>query len=237
MTTTIPAKGTLTVQTGPNAKDIIPYSVQYNPTELQFDKQVQLAEIAIPGLDAPLQQFVRGNAEKLTLEIFCDSTDQGMGINAQSVTQETDKYYQLVKVIPKLHAPPVVTFSWHKDAFPGNALDPAWGGGQRRTSFVGVAESVRSRFTLFSPEGVPLRATVNLVLREWRPIEKQLAELNLLSTDRTHRHVLRGGETLSAVAGDYYERSGDWRPIADTNGIEDPRRLAAGLSLTVPSIR
>ncbi|UIF91174.1 LysM peptidoglycan-binding domain-containing protein [Cupriavidus sp. UYPR2.512] len=233
---TIPAKGKFRVQVGPKPANTITYPVQFNPTELQFDKQVQMAEIGIPGLDAPLQQFVRGNAEKLTLELFCDSTDKGMGIGAQSVTKETDKYYQLVKMIPTLHAPPIVTFIWN-DQFPGNEVGKAWGGSQRRTSFTGVAESVRSRFTLFSPEGIPLRATVNLVLREWRPIEQQLGKQNPSSPDRSHAHVLQRGETLSAVAGDYYERAGEWRAIADENGIEDPRRLAAGLRLTVPSIR
>jgi hypothetical protein len=232
---TIPAKGKLAVQVGDTVADTIVYEVQYNPTELQFDKQVQLAEIPIPGLDAPLQQYVRGNAEKLSLEIFCDSTDQGTGINAASVTGETDKYYQLVKPLPKRHAPPIVTFFWHKQ-FPGSAIDSAWGGNQRRFSFTGVAESVRSRFTLFSPEGIPLRATINLVLREWRPIEDQLDELNPSSPDRSHRHVLAAGETLSKVAGLYYQRPGDWRPIADGNGIEDPRRLTAGLQLAVPAI-
>ncbi len=76
-----PVKGSLLVQVGPDEYEI--YDVQYNPTELAFDKQAQLAEIAIPGLDAPLQQFVRGNAEKLTLELFCDTTDQGIGIGAR----------------------------------------------------------------------------------------------------------------------------------------------------------
>lgn len=228
----IPAKGTLTVETGPNSLEI--YEVQYNPTELQLEKQVQLAEIAIPGLDAPLQQYIRGNAEKLTLELFCDSTEGGMGIGARSVTQETDRIYQLVKIVPALHAPPVVTFSW-SSSFPGDSLDSAWGS-QRRTSFTGVAESVRSRFTLFSPEGVPLRATVTLVLREWRPIEEQLAQLNLQSPDRSHRHVLAAGETLSGLASRYYQRPGDWRPIAQVNGIEDPRRLPVGLPIRVPAI-
>lgn len=228
----IPAKGMLTVETGPNSLEI--YEVQYNPTELQLEKQVQLAEIAIPGLDAPLQQFIRGNAEKLTLELFCDSTEEGMGIGARSVTQETDRLYQLVKIVPEFHAPPVVTFSWNA-AFPGDSLDSAWGS-QRRTSFTGLAESVRTRFTLFSPEGVPLRATVTLVLREWRPIETQLAELNLQSPDRSHRHVLAVGDTLSGLAARYYQRPGDWRPIAQANGIEDPRRLPVGLALRVPAI-
>jgi hypothetical protein len=150
---TIPVKGSMLVQVAPNAYE--DYEIQYNPTELTFDKGAQFAEIGIPGLDAPIQQFVRGGAEKLTLELFCDTTDQGTGINATSVTRETDKFYQLVKVVPALHAPPVVTFYWHHE-FSGNRVHEDWGN-NRRNSFTGVAESVRQRFTMFSPEGVPLR--------------------------------------------------------------------------------
>lgn len=229
----VPAKGKLLIQVGVNAYEEV--EVQFNPTELTFEKSTQLAEIGIPGLDAPLQQFVRGNAEKLTLELFCDSTEQGTGVNARSVTYETDKYYQLVKMVPKLHAPPVVTFFWHNE-FSGNRVDRAFGN-NRRTSFTGVAESVRQRFTLFSPEGVPLRATVTVVLREWRPIEQQLFELNPSSPDRSHRHVLASGESLSALATLYYSQAAQWRAIATGNAIEDPRRLKAGLPLVIPSIQ
>ncbi|SAK99969.1 LysM domain protein [Caballeronia arationis] len=229
---TIPVKGSMLVQVAPNAYE--DYEIQYNPTELTFDKGAQFAEIGIPGLDAPIQQFVRGGAEKLTLELFCDTTDQGTGINATSVTRETDKFYQLVKVVPALHAPPVVTFYWHHE-FSGNRVHEDWGN-NRRNSFTGVAESVRQRFTMFSPEGVPLRATVTLTLREWRPLEEQLFELKLESPDRTHWHQLGSGETLSALAARYYERPGDWRAIAGSNGIEDPRRLAPGSTLTIPSL-
>jgi len=229
----LPVKATMMVQVGPNDFDI--YDVQFNPTELTFDKQAQLAEIPIPGLDAPLQQFIRGSAEKMTLELFCDTTDSGIGLGAKSVTTETDKFYQLVKIVPTLHAPPVVTVSWNNE-FPGNRVGTQWGS-HRRTSFTGVAESVRQRFTMFSPEGVPLRATVTLVLREWRPIEQQLKELNLSSPDRTHRHQLGSGETLAALAFRYYARASEWRRIADENEIEDPRRLLAGQVLSIPSIR
>ena len=97
-----------------------PIEVQYNPTELSYDKSAQFAEIAIPGLDAPLQQFVRGQAEKLTLELFFDTTDQGMGAGATSVTTLTDRIYQLVKIEPTRHAPPICTFVWN-DQFPGSS--------------------------------------------------------------------------------------------------------------------
>lgn len=240
----IPEKGHLLVQVAPNS--FLYYPVQFNPKELSFEKQAQIAEINIPGLDAPIQQFIRGNAEKLTLELFCDTTDDGMGANARSVTQETDKYYQLIKIIPDRHAPPVVTFYWNPK-FPGDSLYGEWinegahqvgrqAGNQKRNGFTGVVESVRQKFTLFSPEGVPLRATVTLVLREYKPIEQQLGELGLNSPDRTHSHVLAVGETLSAVAGRYYQLSGEWRRIAETNDIEDPRRLETGRVLAIPAI-
>lgn len=227
-----PARGTLMIDTGVDEYDTL--DIQYNPTELQFEKQPQIAEIAIPGLDAPLQQFVRNAAEKLTLEIFCDTTDAGMGLNARSVTEETDKFYGLTKIVPDLHAPPVVVFQWH-DMISGATLHESLGN-QKRNSFTGVCESVRVRFTLFSPEGVPLRATVNLVLREWRPLEEQLHKLGLNSPDRTHRHELRAGETLTAVAARHYGNAAPWRALLEPNGIEDPRRLAAGRVLAVPPL-
>lgn len=227
-----PAKGALLVEVGTN--EFIDYEIQFNPKELSFEKQAQFAEIAIPGLDAPIQQFVHNQAEKLTLELFCDTTDDGMGAGARSVTEETDKFYQLVKIIPTRHAPPVVTFFWNLK-FPGDSLDPVFGK-QRRNSFTGVAESVRQKFTLFSPTGVPLRATVTLVLREFKPIEEQLQQLNLSSPDRTHSHVVKVGETLSSIAAKHYQMPGEWRRIAVANGIEDPRRLMAGQVLRIPAI-
>ena len=252
----------------PRTEDI---PLQYNPTELSWEKGAQIAEIAIPGLDAPLQQFVRGQAEKLTLELFFDTTDQGgMGKNAVSVIKQTDRIYQLLKIEPKRHAPPICTFIWHEE-FPGSSLNGKQGsaagkaasglvdavttvfseavdavtdvveaiadfatGNQRRNGFKCIVESVKQKFTLFSPKGVPLRATLTVTLREYKTLEEQLAHLNLTSPDRTHSHVLQSGETLSSVAATFYEQPDDWRFIADTNEIEDPRRLTAGTFLTIP---
>lgn len=210
--------------------------VQYNPTELSYDKSGQFAEIAIPGLDAPLQQFVRGQAEKLTLELFFDTTDQGMGTDATSVTKLTDRIYQLVKIEPTRHAPPICTFIWNGPFPPGSSISDA-SGNQRRDGFTCIVESVKQKYTLFSAAGVPLRATLTVALREYKTLDDQLAQLNLNSPDRTHSHVIQRGETLSGIAGEIYRRPGDWRLIAEANNIEDPRRLTAGTFLTVPPIR
>jgi nucleoid-associated protein YgaU len=267
------AKAVLRVEwDGPRNAEII--ELQYNPTELSWDKSAQISEIAIPGLDAPLQQFVRGQAEKLTLELFFDTTDLGMGKGAVSVTTLTDRIYQLIKIEPTRHAPPICTFIW-SDQFPGSSLEgnagsaasraigdifgaaagavasavggaasavantvvgiaAAASGNQRRNGFRCIVESVKQKFTLFSPEGIPLRATLTVGLREYKTLDEQLAHLNLTSPDRTHSHVTQNGDTLSGIAAQYYRSTGDWRSIADANGIEDPRRLVVGAFLTIP---
>jgi hypothetical protein len=219
-----------------------PIPVQYNPGEFTLDKQVQIGEAMIPGLDAPLQQFVRGNAEKLTLDLFCDTTEYGMGEGATSVTTVTDRIYQLIRIEPTRHAPPILTFLWN-DEFPGNRIGAGADtpgapplGSQRRNAFRCVMDSLKQKFTLFSAEGVPLRATLTVSLREYRDLNEQLDQLNLSSPDRTHVHVLQQGDTLAAVARRYYDNPAQWRTVAEANRIEDARRTTPGAFLRVPPL-
>jgi hypothetical protein len=226
------AKATLTAEYSSGLIEIFP--VQYNPTEFSLDKGVQLAEINIPGLDSPLLQFVRGQNEKLSVDLFFDTSDSGTGVDAVSVTTLTDPIYSFVKIEPDGHAPPIVTFAW-SPVFPGLAL-PVPSGNQRRFAFRGVVESCRQKFTYFSSVGVPLRATLTLSLREYKTLDEQLAQLNLNSPDRTHAHLTKEGDTLSRLAGAFYRQPGSWRPIAEKNAIDDPRRMEAGMLLTIPAI-
>lgn len=209
---------------------------QYNPSELEFTRSVHIAEITIPGLDSPLLQFIRGQNETLSVTLFFDTTDSGMGnkLRVKAVTTLIDQVYALTKIDPDSHAPPVCEFKWGR-GFPGHDM-PLQAGNQARHGFRCLVEQVVHKYTLFSPRGVPLRATAVLKLREYKPLTQQLNQLGLNSPDKTQVRVLRSYETLSSVAGDHYRRPGDWRVIAGANGIEDPRRLQAGTFLTLPPL-
>lgn len=197
------------------------FSVQFNPTEYTLTKGAQIAEIGIPGLDSPLLQFVAGQNEKLSLDLFFDSTDKGgMEDEAISVEEETNRFYQLVKIQPKTHAPPRLLF--------------LWGAGLQ---FECIVESLTRKFTLFSPHGLPLRATLSVTFREYKTLDKQVKDLNLQSSDHTKRHVVVQGETLASIAAREYGDPRLWRTIADWNfsKLDDLRRLPAGLELTLPA--
>ena len=198
--------------------------VQYNPTELTFTKAAQVAEIPIPGLDTPLLQYVRGQAETVSVELFFDATEDGTSAEAKPVTKKTDKFYELIKAEKSTHAPPVLLFTWGGTAFPGN----------RRDGFRCVVTSVRQQFTMFAPNGVPLRAKLTVDLKEYKPLTLHLRELGFLSADHTKATVAREGDTISAIAYREYGDAREWRRVADENRITDPLALRAGAVLRIP---
>jgi hypothetical protein len=210
-----------------------PLEVQFNPTEYGLSKGAKFAEVVIPGLDSPLVQFVNGESEKLTLELFFDTTDEGgTGADAVSVTTKVDPFYRLVKVDGDMHAPPIVRISWG-DQFPGLTTDR---NEQPMAAFDCVVERADRSYTLFNSEGVPLRCTVALTLREYRTLEEQLTELNLRSADHTRVHIVREGETLPQIAYAAYQDPARWRTIAAHNGLRNPRKLTPGAVLHLPPV-
>lgn len=211
--------------------------VSFNPTELTFSKTAQIAEIPIPGLDSPILQFVRGQTETLNVELFFDSTDDGMGDNATPVTEKTDRFYQLIKIDRSTHAPPVCRFIWGDQGFPGSKMTGSWSSQNRQNGFQCVVESVKQRFTLFNVHGRPLRATLSVTLKEYRTLDQQIAEIFQQSPDHTHAHVVQRGDTLARIAAERYGNPADWRAIAGQNDVDDPLELVPGTILEVPPLR
>jgi hypothetical protein len=212
--------------------------VQFNPTEYTLAKSNMFAEIPVPGLGSPMLQFIRGQSETLTLDLFFDTTDAGgTGADAESVTEKTDAFYRMIKIEAQSHAPPILLFSWGADSFPG-ARSYSTLAGQNRFGFKGVLDSVRQRYTMFSSLGVPLRATLSIVLKEYKTLGEQIAELNRQSPDRTKAHVVVAGETITRIAeldsDGSADAGADWRRIAEWNGIDDPFALRPGQVLQLP---
>ena len=188
--------------------------VRFNPTQYVIEKSNSFADIPIPGLGTPPVQFIRGNAEKLTTELLLDTSDTLIDVRLMY----TNQLRALLDVQPKLHAPPILRFVWDTQIF------------------VGVIESMNFSFQLFTPEGIPLRAHLNLSLKEYRTVEEQVDATPLQSPDVDKAYTVRRGDSLSAIAADAYDDPSAWREIARANGISDPRRLRPGRVLSVPRL-
>lgn len=198
--------------------------VPFNPTELSADRDATYAEVAIPGLDAPVLQYVRGGGEKLNLELFFDVTDlmvDGVVADGSSVR---DRYVQplqrLTLVDRVLHAPPRVRVAWDAQVLIERA----------------VVTSVSVTYTLFDTQGRPVRATARVAFRQHTSASAQLAEIGLTSPDLTNVATVRQGDTLPAIAFREYGDPTRWRSIAEANAISNPLDLAPGRVLVVPKI-
>lgn len=194
------------------AQPIIP--LRFNPSEYQLQKANNFAEVGIPGLESPPIQFVRGQAEKLSLELLADTSDTLEDVREKYV----DALRDLMRLNAELHAPPIVAFSWDTQVFKG------------------VLESLGITYVLFSPDGVPLRAKLSVVLKEYRPAAVQFRESPTHSPDVDKSVVVKRGDTLSGIAGQVYRDPSRWREIARANGITDPRRLRPGDALRLPKL-
>lgn len=198
----------------------------FNPERYTVAKSVQYAEVGIPGLDSPLLQYVRGQNEKITLELFFDTTDYSMTENVRDVREHTEKVYALTKVNPETHAPLRFMLIWGES---GNITSydcdiPPWM----------VIESVSQEFTLFSPTGIPLRAKLTTSIREAWTIEEQLQETPRHSSDRTKVRRIQRGQNIVQIAAAEYNDPREWRAIADANDLENPRHLDPGATLVIP---
>jgi nucleoid-associated protein YgaU len=216
----MPEKITITTEAG----NVI--QALFNPERYTVTKGVQFAEIGIPGLDSPVLQFVRGQNEKISMELFFDTTDQGMVDPVTDVRTLSGQVYQLLKVDGSTHAPPRVTLAWGDDSqltSYGSSVSP-WL----------VAESVTEEFSLFAPSGIPLRAKLNVTFREAWTIEQQLQATPRHSSDRTSVRQVQRGQTLAYISYLEYGDATQWRVIADANNLENPRVLTPGVTLTIP---
>jgi hypothetical protein len=221
--------------------------VQFNPPEYTFEKTAKFGEVSLNGLDSPILQFVRGESEKLTLELLFDGTSEpagggllgelGVGVGGgggqpKTVAERVDVFYRMVKVSGNLHTPPLVRVTWGQ-AFPGAVTSESKA---PTPAFDAVVETVNRHYTLFDPDGKPLRCIVGLTLREYRTLHEQLTELNLMTADHTRLHTVREGETLSKIAYDAYKDAARWRVIATANDLPDPTDLTPGQALDLPPL-
>ncbi|CAG1003592.1 hypothetical protein MYXO_03219 [Myxococcaceae bacterium] len=195
----------------PEGGEAIP--VLFNPAQYSLDHGNQIAEIGIPGLGAPILQYVRGNARSLGLDLFFDTYEQ-----QSDVREYTDRIYGLLGIQADTHVPPIVIFAWGS------------------FNFRCVLERVGGRFTLFLSDGTPVRATLHVSLKEFIDVDVEVRRNPTESSDHAKTRTVKRGDTLSGIANAEYGDPAKWRPIASANGIDNPRLLPPGLSLAIPPL-
>ena len=209
-------KATIDILAGARAGERI--TVLFNPFEYSIERANNFKSSAIPGLSGPLLQFIHGEADMLSMELFLDDFTDPPGPGGKSVRERLDDIASLLEIDRDLHAPPPVQFVWGP------------------LTFKAVLEKLSRKITLFQPEGVPARATLNVSFKEYKTLAELVREPRLQSADRSKRRLIVGRDSLWALAAREYHDPALWRVIADRNDLDDPREVAPGDWVMVPPL-
>ncbi len=197
------------------------FAVLFNPTEYTLEDAAKWEDQERMG-QPPELHYTGTERKKLAMELFFDSYE-----SRTDVREHTSKIAALLVFNREVHRPPKVTLSW------GQAPP---GGPHADFPFTCVLESLTQTFVLFHADGTPARAKLAVSFLEFTLPEEELQESDPSSPDRTKAYVVKQGDTVSGIAGNFYRDPRRWRAIAEANEVEDPRVLEAGTVLTIPNL-
>jgi nucleoid-associated protein YgaU len=220
------------IKYGKNFKEQI--KVLFNPSEYVISTVNKYNSKIAPGTDNIIIQFKDGGASTLSMTLYFDTYTQSPFKNIQTdpmqtvksaisgdkedVRDYTKKITELMRIEAETHHPPEVIFAWGS------------------LSFKAVIKSVNETYTMFLPSGKPVRAKLVLSLMEADHGVTNARKNVLHSPDRTKQRSIKGTDQLWNMAGEEYDDPALWRVIAKENGILNPRKIAHGMVLKVPSI-
>jgi nucleoid-associated protein YgaU len=215
-------KATITVLEGDRAGEVL--TVLFNPTEYTFERSNSYKSTAVPGIGAPLLQFVNGESDHLSMDLFLDDFTDPKGPTSlrqkegSPLAARLKALTSLLLIDTALHAPPPVRFSWGTMEFPA------------------VIERLGRKVTMFHPHGNPARVTLSVSFKEYRTLRQQLEDPRRESADKTKRRVVVGNQRLWWIAAREYDNPNEWVRIAAANELDDPREIAPGDWLQLPPI-
>jgi hypothetical protein len=229
---------------GTDFKENGPIEALFNPHEISRSRSVswEAPKTAGKGSDwtwtGLQQEFSSMEPATLSIELFFDTYESRESASAWAqvtsfvvppnpfqtgdatdVTALTGRVARLAEVDTELHRPPRCTLSW----------------GAFSEIFTGVLTRLDERFTMFLPDGTPVRATVSCGFVE-SLTDAQLKERELHSADVDKTWTVRRNDTLHSIAAAEYGDPRRWRHIAAANGIVNPRDLRPGTALTIPRV-
>lgn len=142
---------------------------QYNPKEVQFDKSAEWTPHKTTKNNSADLEYSSSPARTLSMELLFDGYEEDEDVSETYVA----KLMQLINVMDPdgdelRKRPSIIQVVWpHKG----------------ETKFQGVLQSVSTKYTMFNPDGKPVRATCSIKVLEVKRLKDVLSRMNPRGTD------------------------------------------------------
>lgn len=174
------------------------------------------------GKAAPVPKFSASEPEKVSFTLTLDGT--GVVPDAANVT--------VADQIKKLRD---IAYAYSGEEHEPDAVQIDWG--DELKAFQGRLTSLDIDYTLFDPDGAPLRATMKLAFIEALTEAQVALEANNQSPDLTHIVRVREGDTLPLLCERIYKDVSKYLEVARFNNLDNFRNLTPDTLLRFPPMR
>ena len=208
-----------------------PIKVLFNPDQYTLNYKAVFSEgDNPPGKGAGPQKFERVAAQTFKLDVLFDGT--GVANNPSeflsSITNVTEP--------PDIHEE-ITTFRDTLIYYNGDNHETAfvkitWG----KLEFKGRVQSVDINYTLFKPDGHPLRAKATLNVIEHMDEKDREDRFKTSSPDLTHVRTVSASDTLPLMCKRIYGDSKYYMEVARVNNLTNFRNLEPGTSIFFPPL-
>lgn len=204
----------------PKGKSI---SLLINPSELKLLRKTKYAGAVPLGDTGSGRSFSRMQPGKLDFSTVFDGTGVVPVPSSLKLPSEVED---------QLNALNDVVYTYNGKQHEPNVVQVLWG----RLAFYGRLTSFNIEYTLFRPNGAPLRAKADMSFQGYKNPQESALEANKSSPDLSHSVVVTEGDTLPLLCHRIYGDSRYYIDVARFNGLHAFRALKPGLTLHFPPL-
>lgn len=197
-----------------------PLDLPLDPEQLRFGSCVHYLEDRQLGSTGGDIRFERYGPATLDLSFTLDCTGVAEG------TERGDNAYEKVQAVADL------LYVYNSDGHSPSYVKLSYG----ELLFKGRLRKMETRYALFTSQGVPLRASVQLSFERYMSGEEERKRFGRQSPDMSRLITVREGETLAGLCHRIYGDSLLVRQVARFNDLDGFRHIPAGTELLFPPL-
>lgn len=196
-----------------------PYNLMLNPESIKWNRTIEYNEQHPIDASSSSQKYKSTPSDNLSFDIVIDCT----GVVDSKRTDLAAEIKTLEDIVytynGDIHRPNFVKIQWGNDLV-----------------FLSVLKSFDTTYTLFKPDGSPLRAKISLSFGQYISPEKRKKEDNENSPDITHLVEVTQGQTLPQLSNKMWNSPYYYIQVAHYNNLNKFRHLKGGSKLIFPPI-
>lgn len=199
----------------------------FNPYEYSISKSNTFDEKSAVNQDTPTAELSQSGAQTLKLNLFFDTSLETVEAN-KNVTKVTNDLWRFMSV-KEAKVNQARSSAQEKKQVPLVAFH--WG----VFYFVAYITDMTQQFIHFLPDGMPVRAKVDVTFKQLIDID-DYPNQNPTSGGGPLKQIWQvgAGDRLDLIAARVYQDASKWRLLANYNNLVDPRQLRPGQRLLIP---